>query len=289
MPLIKNSKKTPFAKNQKPKNKVISSNLESKLIQPVISVSSKNQKIQNLAKELNAKNSTSVQNQTLQNKSKDELQVESLVWKINPNNYQVIVENQNREKKLEKKNNLETKIKKPLNSTVKTKENKNSSKLVNFPKKESSQSQSENKIPKVEIIFLCKSKIARYFDVIHEMFAFIKTKKRLGEVVQKMNENQETYYVGLLVDGSEMGFCEFNITYQLWDEKICYVNHLIVSKKLRGIGLGTQVLDFVIDFAKAENCEGIELRSDLFRKKAHTFYYKKGFGIDCFNFRKNLK
>ena len=144
-------------------------------------------------------------------------------------------------------------------------------------------------LPKIEIVFLPKSKVANYFAVINEMFAFIKTKKRLREIIDKMHENQETYYVGLLVDGVEMGFCEFNITYQLWDEKICYVNHLIIKKQSRGLGLGTRILDFVIEFAQSQDCEGIELRSDLFRKKAHTFYYKKGFGIDCFNFRKNLK
>ena len=142
---------------------------------------------------------------------------------------------------------------------------------------------------KIQIIFLPNSKITNYFDVIREMFAFIKTKKRLREIINKMHENQETFYVGLLVDNLEMGFCEFNITYQLWDEKICYINHLIVKKESRGMGLGTQILDFVMNFAEREKCEGIELRSDLFRKKAHTFYYKKGFGIDCFNFRKNLK
>ncbi len=143
--------------------------------------------------------------------------------------------------------------------------------------------------PKIQIIFLPKSKITNYFGVIREMFAFIKTKKRLREIIDKMHENQETFYIGLLVDSLEMGFCEFNITYQLWDEKICYINHLIVKKESRGMGLGTQILDFVMNFAEREKCEGIELRSDLFRKKAHTFYYKKGFGIDCFNFRKNLK
>ena len=143
--------------------------------------------------------------------------------------------------------------------------------------------------PKIQIIFLPKSKITNYFGIIREMFAFIKTKKRMREIIDKMHENQETFYVGLLVDSLEMGFCEFNITYQLWDEKICYINHLIVKKESRGMGLGTQILDFVMNFAEREKCEGIELRSDLFRKKAHTFYYKKGFGIDCFNFRKNLK
>lgn len=173
-------------------------------------------------------------------------------------------------------NKLQTKVKNKLQ--------------INKTKSEVGISKSELEIqPKIEIIFLPKSKITNYFAVIHEMFAFVKTKKRLREIIDKMNENQETYYVGLLVDGVEMGFCEFNITYQLWDEKICYVNHLIIKKESRGLGLGTRILDFVIDFAQMEKCEGIELRSDLFRKKAHTFYYKKGFGIDCFNFRKNLK
>jgi len=197
--------------------------------------------------------------------------------------------------KIEK--NMTTKLSKnsPKKAILKAENTENSKKIekINLVSKTNSEIEKSQTKPeksaKVEIIFLSKSKVVNYFSVIHEMFAFIKTKKRLGEIVQKMNENQETYFVGLLLDGVEMGFCEFNITYQLWGELICYVNHLIVKKTARGLGFGTQILDFVMEFAEKENCEGIELRSDLFRKKAHTFYYKKGFGIDCFNFRKNLK
>jgi len=140
-----------------------------------------------------------------------------------------------------------------------------------------------------KFVFLTHTRIMNYLPIIKEMYPFIKTKKRFKGIIEKLFKNEDNIFVGLEVDGQPVGFCDFSIYFQLWDERMCYVNHLIVSREHRGSGYGSKLLNFVTEYAQNQGCEGVELRSELFRKKAHTFYYKKGYQIDCFNFRKDLK
>ena len=140
-----------------------------------------------------------------------------------------------------------------------------------------------------KFIFLTRTKIMKYLPIVREMYPFIKTKKRFKTIVENLFKNEDNIFVGLEVNDEPVGFCDFSIYYQLWDERMCYVNHLLVNRNCRGGGYGTKLLDFISQYAESMNCEGIELRSELFRKQAHKFYYKRGFHIDCFNFRKNLK
>jgi GNAT superfamily N-acetyltransferase len=140
----------------------------------------------------------------------------------------------------------------------------------------------------LKIRFLDPSEVVNYHRIIKEMLYFIKTKKRLKRIINDMVDHQKSYFVGMDLDDKPVGFAEFNISWQMWDEKICYVNHLVIDRDVRGYGLGTKMLQFIIEFAEEKGCGGIELRSDLHRKNAHTFYYKQGFSIDCFNFRKDI-
>lgn len=140
----------------------------------------------------------------------------------------------------------------------------------------------------LNIRLLDSSEVVNYHRIIKEMLYFIKTKKRLKRIINDMVNYQKNYFVGMDLGGNPAGFAEFNISWQMWDEKICYINHLIIDREVRGYGLGTKMLQFITEYAEKEGCSGLELRSDLHRKNAHTFYYKQGFSIDCFNFRKDI-
>lgn len=59
--------------------------------------------------------------------------------------------------------------------------------------------------------------------------------------------------------------------------KLAVVENVIVSHKLRGQGVGHQMMAYAMEMAKEENCYKIMLSSNKKRILAHKFYKKIGF------------
>jgi GNAT superfamily N-acetyltransferase len=77
---------------------------------------------------------------------------------------------------------------------------------------------------------------------------------------------------------SAIGFREAE--YLVWG-KIIYIDDLITSDDTRGKGLAGQLLDWVVEYAKAKKLTGVHLDTGYARHVAHRFYLNKGFQIAC--------
>ena len=62
--------------------------------------------------------------------------------------------------------------------------------------------------------------------------------------------------------------------------KVALLEDLVVSPQARGIGIGSQLLEHTIEFAKQQGCKRITLLTDVDNAPAHRFYQKHGF---CFS------
>ena len=78
--------------------------------------------------------------------------------------------------------------------------------------------------------------------------------------------------------GRIIGFCAWAIVNNLWQAgRIAYIYAMVVDEKFRGTGIGTRLLDTVIEGSKALGLKRVELDSGFPREKAHAFYSKLGF------------
>jgi len=68
-----------------------------------------------------------------------------------------------------------------------------------------------------------------------------------------------------------------------------YVDDLVTDEAFRSSGVGRALLVFLEQLARGRGCSGIELDSGTHRTRAHRFYFREGFGITSFAFRKEFK
>lgn len=75
----------------------------------------------------------------------------------------------------------------------------------------------------------------------------------------------------------------------LWCETLIgYVSDMVVDEAYRSRGIGTQILDQLISWAREHGCRRLELNTAFHRKAAHTFYERRGFKSGAFFYSKSL-
>lgn len=86
-----------------------------------------------------------------------------------------------------------------------------------------------------------------------------------------------------------VGFGSLAIKSNLWSESfVGYVDEMVVDGVHQGRGIGSQILDHLISWARERGCNRIELDSAFHRKGAHAFYERRGFQSRAFLFSKLL-
>ena len=86
-----------------------------------------------------------------------------------------------------------------------------------------------------------------------------------------------------------MGFATYFIAYYSWTGKVVYLDDLYVLEKYRGLGIGSKLLDRVIEIAKNENCKKVRWQVSNWNDKAIEFYKMRGAIIDEVEINCDLK
>jgi len=68
-----------------------------------------------------------------------------------------------------------------------------------------------------------------------------------------------------------------------------YVDDLVTEEAARSSGVGHALLAFLEKLARSRGCSGLELDSGTHRRRAHGFYFREGFHITSFAFRKEFE
>lgn len=95
----------------------------------------------------------------------------------------------------------------------------------------------------------------------------------------KMNEYP--YYKVFVVEENTLiiGTCSLIIIENLGHKgaKLAIAESMIVSQEYRGLGIGSKLMQFVMEMAREENCYKLMLSSNKKRLMAHRFYEQLGF------------
>lgn len=79
------------------------------------------------------------------------------------------------------------------------------------------------------------------------------------------------------VDGQFVGVIGVIANHNLHDGFVTYIEHVVVDKKFRGHGYGSQLIKFAEDRARAEGCYLIELDTDIGAERAAKLYENSGY------------
>ena len=80
----------------------------------------------------------------------------------------------------------------------------------------------------------------------------------------------------------------YRVMKMLYCGSLIYVDDLVADERARSRGHGAQLISRLKDEGRALGCSEIQLISRVTREGAHRFYFREGFGIECFHFRCRL-
>lgn len=112
--------------------------------------------------------------------------------------------------------------------------------------------------------------------------------KLRGAYERALIATTQRYFVAV-EGGLIVGFASLSIKNSLWEEgPMASIDELVVDDAHRGEGIGSTLLEFVVDTARKLGCSRIELDSAFHRTEAHAFYEKKGFEQRAYLFTMKL-
>jgi GNAT superfamily N-acetyltransferase len=78
-------------------------------------------------------------------------------------------------------------------------------------------------------------------------------------------------------DGEVIGWTHVSVSYLLEVPLRAEINGLVVSESSRSLGAGARLLEAAEAWARTKKCEGMSVRSNVIRDRAHAFYERNGY------------
>lgn len=94
--------------------------------------------------------------------------------------------------------------------------------------------------------------------------------------------------LALLEDSVVRAVASYRVMNMLYCGRLIYVDDLVADERVRSRGYGAKLIARLKDEGHALGCSEIQLISRTTREQAHRFYFREGFGIECFHFRIKL-
>ena len=130
--------------------------------------------------------------------------------------------------------------------------------------------------------------IRRCFPVMRELRPHFDDVDKFVERVER--QQQEGYLLAFVeADGEVRAVAGYRFLESLFSGKFLYVDDLVTRSTDRSSGFGGQLLDWLIEQARAHGCEQLELDSGVQRFDAHRFYFAQRMKISSYHFAINLK
>jgi GNAT superfamily N-acetyltransferase len=129
-----------------------------------------------------------------------------------------------------------------------------------------------------ELIFIeSREDIDHCFDVFKVLRPHIEKEQFIDQVVRQKSQSYQI--VGLKVNGKIESAAGFRFAKFLAWGKVLYVDDLTTLPQSRGNGYAAVLMDWLIEYAKANECDQLHLDTGHQRHSAHKLYLKKGLNI----------
>lgn len=137
-------------------------------------------------------------------------------------------------------------------------------------------------------IYLAQSddEILRCYAVMAELRPHISIEEFLPRV--KRQSEIAGFRLAYLTDGEVKAVAGFRISEWLGGGKYMEIEDLVAKSGERSKGFGGELFDWLVEYAKRENCDQIKLVSHVKRFGAHRFYLEKRMIIEAHYFSMKL-
>lgn len=131
------------------------------------------------------------------------------------------------------------------------------------------------------------TEIENCFDVMSQLRTHLERENFLSTIRQM---EKEGYKLAYIEDNKEVvATAGYRIYSNLFMGKHLYVDDLVTLESARSQGYGAQILGWLRNIARKENCRFFHLDSGTHRGEAHKFYFREGFTIASYHFSEKLK
>ncbi|HET7584325.1 MAG TPA: GNAT family N-acetyltransferase [Gemmatimonadaceae bacterium] len=129
--------------------------------------------------------------------------------------------------------------------------------------------------------------IAATFDVMRQLRPELIQEKYVAQVRALMAS--DGYKLATLSDGGEVrAVAGYRYMQMLYCGRLLYLDDFVADERVRSHGYGARLLDWLKAEARRAGCRELHLISRVTRERAHRFYFREGFGVECFHFRYRL-
>lgn len=120
------------------------------------------------------------------------------------------------------------------------------------------------------------------YGLIKELAVFENGLDKVSNTLEQMQEEKDCFQCFVVENSSNeiIGMALYYFVYYTWVGKSLYLEDLIVKEAYRGKGIGSRLMQKVIETAKEENCKRLRLQVLDWNKPAIDLYEKTGFKID---------
>ena len=129
--------------------------------------------------------------------------------------------------------------------------------------------------------------IAATFDVMRQLRPQLERDEYVP-TIRSLMASDGARLMALWDEGEVRAVALYRIMTMLYCGRLLYIDDLVADERVRSRGYGAQLLSRLKEEGRALGCNEIQLISRVTREQAHRFYFREGFGIECFHFRAEL-
>ncbi len=105
----------------------------------------------------------------------------------------------------------------------------------------------------------------------------------------RRQEIQGYRIITLHSEGKVQSVAGFRLAEFLVWGKVLYIDDLSTLEEARGKGFASLMIDWLVNHARENNCQSVQLDTGFSRHDAHRLYLKKGFHLHCHHLALNLE
>lgn len=94
---------------------------------------------------------------------------------------------------------------------------------------------------------------------------------------------------GLFADGECRAAAGYRVLTTFAHGRFLYIDDLVTAERWRSHGYGERLEAYLVGVASAAGCNQVRLDSGVQRRRAHRFYFRRGYSIESFNFGRPLE
>lgn len=130
--------------------------------------------------------------------------------------------------------------------------------------------------------------IAATFEVMRQLRPQIERTSYVS-LIRDLMASDNLKLLALTDDNVVRAVASYRIMNMIYCGRLLYIDDLVTDERVRSKGYGSKILARLRTEAEALDCTEIQLISRTIREQAHRFYFREGFGIECFQFRMRLR